>query len=67
MMRETWQRTNPVTTQAQNQYYKVAPPNTHLIYELLEHIKWAGKARHADPKIQNLQHTRQQYDIREQL
>ena len=31
--------TNPVTTQAQNQEYELAHPNTHPICELLGHMK----------------------------
>lgn len=38
-----WERgrglTNPVTTQAQNQVYELAHPNTHPICELLGHMK----------------------------
>ena len=39
--------TNSASSQAQNQDCKVANPNIHLIYELLEHVKGS------DLKIQN--------------
>ena len=40
-MRETGLLINPAVTQARNQDYELAHPNTHLIYEL-EHVKGLG-------------------------
>lgn len=44
--REAGRLANPTTTQVQNQDYKVAQPSTHLISELLEHVKgWACRLK----------------------